>query len=608
MLQFIVELFTSERIAEDILSNPITELIFMILFIAFFLTLVIHLGLFAKLKKIRNYIDTTNQMDIEPLNTIKAQYDWSRQEESVKPETFVQEKFSGWRVFNVPVVNLIKMVQMTVSVFILIGVLGTFIGLTIALGSIDATGSQLVENIAAVLSGIDVAFYTSIAGMGLSLIMTVLIKVFNTEYMLTDIMLKVESHLEGNEQDGISRLIDVSEAINHSIQHLEETNQQSLSGIEHAFAGFQEYTTGLQQSAKDLVAFNDGLSSNLQEFQELFDHMKEVTDGFGESTTKLNNNFESLFSYFKKMDGKNERMVKAFENTYERVKDVSQAQMDTLNHFGESVAELKSFTSSIMAEQESIHSQFATITQQSHDLAETMAAHNKEFKQIFGTDVSSKLTGIISQMRELSKDFDQMSGPISQLPQALEVINQTQAEYKYLLSDRFDELKEFNRTFNHHLKAHSEESKAFERQVQEATRTYEKLGMQNNQLINEINNTISQMNNTFNQRENQVEASVDVLKNTLSNYVAGLEGLLGDKLDKVARNINDSVETTNDGIKKEFQEIRRLSEDIQQNNSRYIQQFLQDLSREIQGLNRQLNGPGQTTQNMNGAGLRQNGY
>src|SRR5699024_6551713 len=195
MLQFIVELFTSERIAEDILSNPITELIFMILFIAFFLTLVIHLGLFAKLKKIRNYIDTTNQMDIEPLNTIKAQYDWSRQEESVKPETFVQEKFSGWRVFNVPVVNLIKMVQMTVSVFILIGVLGTFIGLTIALGSIDATGSQLVENIAAVLSGIDVAFYTSIAGMGLSLIMTVLIKVFNTEYMLTDIMLKVESHL-----------------------------------------------------------------------------------------------------------------------------------------------------------------------------------------------------------------------------------------------------------------------------------------------------------------------------------------------------------------------------------------------------------------------------
>ncbi|SFA83648.1 MotA/TolQ/ExbB proton channel family protein [Lentibacillus halodurans] len=593
MLQLILELFTSERIAEDILANPITELIFVILFMTFFLTLVIHLSLFTKLNKIRHYLVTTNQMSIEPLNTIKAQYDRSMQEESIKPETFVQEKFSAWRIFNIPVVNLIKMVQMTVSVFILIGVLGTFIGLTVSLGSINTTGGQLVENVTAVLSGIDVAFYTSIAGMGLSLIMTVLIKVFNTEYMLTDIMLKVESHLEGNQQDGISQLIDVSKAINHSIQHLEETNQQSLTEIEHAFSGFQEYTSGLQQSAKDLTAFNDGLSSNLEKFQELFHHMKDVTDGFGESTSRLNNNFDSLFSYFKKMDGKNERMAKAFENTYERIKEVSEAHMDTLNHFEESVGELKSFTSSIMEEQKSIHDKFESITEKSHDLAEKMGAHNQEFKQVFGADLSAKLTGIITNLGELSKDFDKMGDSISQLPEALDVINRTQAEYKYLLSDRFDELKEFNRTFNRHLKAHSYESQAFERKIQEAAQTYEKLGKQNNELIHDINKTISQMNNTFNQRENQVEASVDVLKNTLTNYVNGLEGILGDKLDKVAGNINESVDMMNAGIKEEFQDIKRLSEDIQQSNSRYIQQMLQDLSREIQGFNRQLNRMGE---------------
>ncbi|RYG72393.1 hypothetical protein EU245_10430 [Lentibacillus lipolyticus] len=607
MLQLILELFTSEQTAKDILANPTTELIFMILFTIFFLAVLVHISLFTRLKKLRNYITTTNRLDMEPLTTFKAEYDRIRQEEHVKPETFVQEKFSGWRVFNVPVVNLIKMVQMTVSVFILIGVLGTFIGLTISLGSINATGSQLVENIAAVLSGIDVAFYTSIAGMGLSLFMTILIKVLNTEHMLTDIMLKVESHLEGNEQDGISRLIDVSEAINQSIQHLQETNQQSLTGIENAFAGFQEYTSGLQQSAKDLAAFNDGLSSNLEEFQELFQQMKDVTDGFGDSTKKLNNNFDSLFSYFKKADSQQERMAKAFENTYERVKDVSEAQMDTLNRFEASVGELKSFTSSIMEQQESIHQAFENITQKSTDLAEKMDEHNQEFKRIFGSDLSSKLTGIISNLGELSKDFNKMGGSISQLPEALDVINQTQAEYKYLLSDRFDELKEFNRTFNNHLKTHAEESKALERHVQEAAQTYEKLGAQNNQLIQEINKTISQMNQSFQQRENQVEASVDVLKQTLSNYVANLEGILGDKLDKVARNINDSVETTNDSLKKEFQEIKRLSEDIQQSNSRSIQQMLQELSHEIQGLNRQLNRMGQQPDN-NGGGLSQDGY
>ncbi|WP_164669341.1 MotA/TolQ/ExbB proton channel family protein [Virgibacillus doumboii] len=607
MLQFILELFTSEQKAEALLSNATIELIFMVLFITFVITLLIHLTLFMKLKKIRNYITDTDRMDIEPLHAFKEQFDRIQQAESVKPETFVQEKFSSWRVFNMPVVSLIKIVQMTVSVFILIGVLGTFIGLTISLGSINATGSQLVENVAAVLSGIDVAFYTSIAGMGLSLIMTVLIKVFNTEFMLTDIMLKVESRLEENEQDGIGRLIEVSETINHSILHLQETNQKSLTGIENAFSGFQEYTSGLQQSAEDLAKFNDGLSSNLQDFQELFDHMKEVTDGFGESTTRLNNNFDSLFSYFKKMDSKNERMAKAFENTYERVKEVSTAQMDTLNHFEESVVELKSFISSIMEGQESIQAAFEKITQKSSDLADKMDAHNKEFKQIFGSDLSTKLAGIISGLSDLSQDFDKMGESIAGLPEALDVINQTQAEYKYLLTDRFNELKEFNRTFNQHLKAHSEESKAFERQVQDASRSYENMGLQNNQLISEINKTISQMNNSFNQRENQIEASVHVLKDTLAGYVTGLEGQLADKLDQVVRNMNDSVVKTNDGIKREFQELRRLSEEIQQTNSRYTQQTLQDLSREIQGLNRQLNGLGQQAGN-NGTGLRQNGY
>lgn len=199
MVEAILRLFTSEQKAEAILSNPMIEFIFVVLFVAFAVTLLVHLALFSKLKKIRNYIKETNRMDIDPLLSFKEQFDRKQQDESVKVETFVQERFSNWRVFHVPVVSLIKMIQMTVSIFILIGVLGTFIGLTISLGSINADGNQLVEDVAGVLSGIDVAFYTSIAGMGFSLIMTVLIKTFNTEYMLTDIMLKTESNLEGNE-------------------------------------------------------------------------------------------------------------------------------------------------------------------------------------------------------------------------------------------------------------------------------------------------------------------------------------------------------------------------------------------------------------------------
>ncbi|WP_163970269.1 MotA/TolQ/ExbB proton channel family protein [Oceanobacillus halotolerans] len=607
MLQSILEIVTSEQQAESILSNPIIELIFAVLFATFFITILIHFLLFKKLNKIRNYLKDTNRMDMEPLNTFKEQFDHRNQAESVKAETFVQEKFSSWRVFNVPVVNLIKMVQMTVSVFILIGVLGTFIGLTMSLGSINADGDQLVENVAAVLSGIDVAFYTSIAGMGFSLIMTILIKVWNTEHLLTDIMLKVESILEGNEQDGMNRLIDASETINQSILQLQQSNQQSLGKIEKAFQGFQEYTSGLQQSAADLAKFNEGLTKNLQEFQELFHNMEEVTDGFGEATEKLNNNFSSLFSYFKKMDGKNERMAKAFENTYERVKEVSTTQMDTLHEFQESVVELKDFTSSIMDRQESTQAVFEKIHQKGQDLADKMEAHNNEFKQVFGKDLESKLTGIIAYLGELSKDFNKLGDSVVQLPEALDVINRTQAEYKHLLSDRFEELKEFNRTFNQHLKAHSEDSKTFERQMTEAGNSFEKMGRQNNQLIHDINATITQLNNTFHQQDQHMEASVRVLKETLSNYVMSLEGTLGDKLGSVVRDMQQSAEQTNNEIKKEFKELQRTYEEMEQNNGRHMVQMLQELRWEIQRLNRQLTDFNQQA-NKNGTGLRHNDY
>src|SRR5699024_7134098 len=273
MVEAILSLFMSEQRAEVLISNPMTEFIFMVLFVIFVVALFIHLILFNKFKKIRNYLQDTNRMDIEPLHTMKEQFDKRQLSESITTETFVQEKFSGWRMFNLPVISLIKMIQMTVSIFILLGVLGTFIGLTISLGSIEASGSQLVENVVGVLAGIDMAFYTSIAGMGLSLIMTVLIKVLNTEYLLTDIMLKVDSTLAGNDEWSIDRLIEVSEMINQSILELQEINQKSLGEIVGSFAGFQEYTTGLQKSAEDLAQFNDGLANNLQDFQALFQSM-----------------------------------------------------------------------------------------------------------------------------------------------------------------------------------------------------------------------------------------------------------------------------------------------------------------------------------------------
>lgn len=588
MVETILKIFISEQEAQSILANPVIEFIFMVLFVTFAIAVLVHFILYSKLRRIRNFVSSTNSLDIDPLNRFQGEFEHKNNQEAVKVETFVQKKFSSWRVFNVPVVSLIKMIQMTVSVFILVGVLGTFIGLAMSLGSIDATGDQLVESVAVVLAGIDVAFYTSIAGMGLSLIMTVVTRVANTEYMLTDIMLKTESYLEENEQDGIARLIYVSETINSSIVQLQKTNQESLQSIVQSFNGFQEYTVGLQQSAKDLSKFNDGLSRNLKDFTVIFDGIKDLTDGFDKGVTKLNKNFDQLFSYFYKMDQRNEKMTSAFIETYKKIKDVSTSQTETLNHFQNSVIDLKDYFSSVASRQESIHGSFERVTAQNDNLVKIMKENNQQFKAIFGEDLSSKLTGINIYLKELRHDFDKLGNSIVRLPDALETINTAQVEYKSLLSDRLDELKQFNQEFNNHLKAHSMDSQAFEKHLNDATRSYEQIGMKNNQLLGEIDRTISQMTDSFNHREKGLESSVGILKDTLSRYVANLDGTLGDKLDKVSRNLGDYVVDMNDAIKKEFKQIAVITEDNQQRNARLLQQSINEMAQEFQNLNRQL--------------------
>ncbi|MDT8861142.1 MotA/TolQ/ExbB proton channel family protein [Alkalihalobacillus sp. MEB130] len=599
MVEAILSLFTSEQQAQTILSNPLIETIFMVLFFSFAVTILIHFTLYSKLRRIRNYVHDTNSLDIAPLNHFQREFEQKNQEESVKVETFVQKKFSSWRVVNVPVVSLIKMIQMTVSVFILIGVLGTFIGLAMSLGSIDSTGDQLVENVAAVLGGIDVAFYTSIAGMGLSLIMTIVTRVANTEFLLTDIMLKTEAFLEEHEQDSMARLITVTETIHSSINELKETNQESLQSIVNSFRGFQEYTVGLQQSAKDLAKFNEGLSENLKDFEVIFTNVKEVTNGFDKGVSKLNKNFDQLFSYFYKMDQRNEKMTSAFTETYHKIAELTTSQMEAKNDFQQSVIDLKDFFTAITQRQEAIHTSFEKINGQSEQFTRVMKENTHLFERIFGEDVSSKLFEMNSYLRELRSDFHAFGHSVNRLPEAIETVQKAQGEYKNLLTYRFDELKQFNHEFMNQLQHHSTNSQAVEKYLSDATRSHEQTNMQNNQLLNELSRILTQMSDSFYQKDKQLESSVSAFKETVSKLATNVEGTMGDKLDKISRNISDYIIDMNEAIKKEFKQIGDITEENQQRSARYLQQTLNELSQEFQHLNRQLQLLSQDTQRQN---------
>src|SRR5699024_1191186 len=136
-------------------------------------------------------------------------------------------------------------------------------------------------------------------------------------------------------------------------------------------------------------------------------------------------------------------------------------------------------------------------------------------KDIFGDDLSAKLGNISTYLTNLKKGFDYVGESIGTLPEALNVINQTQKEHHQLLGDRFRELQQFNERFEEQLKKHETATLTVEYRMQNTTPTVDKMETENHQLIHVINRTLAEVNQTYSGRDQQLSPLVNNLGGTL---------------------------------------------------------------------------------------------
>lgn len=587
MLEGILQLFTTEQKVQAMLEAPIIRLIFILLFVGFLVSFVVHIVLYLQMKRLNQYVKSTGRLDIEPLLTMQKKYA-TQDDHDLSVETFIQEQFSNWRLFNIPVVSLMKMIRATISIFILLGVLGTFIGLTISLGAIQVEGDELVEHIVGVLSGIDVAFYTSIVGMSCSLLMTVGTHVLNTEHLLTDLMLSVESTLEQQGERGMSELVNTSQSIYKEITDLRETNERSMGEVVNAFTGFKDYTAGLQQSAKDLALFNEGLTANLKHFQTIFNAMEKQTNEFQVGTDRLNENFTTIINYFQSADERHEYIAKRLERTFDHVEVAVENQRETTGEISEIVKDLQSYTSDSLDEQKQVANHLTTVNHSMEGLTNEMNRHNEQFKRLFGNQVSDRLERIGKYINHLAGRFDTLDETIVHLPEALHLIADAYNDHRDLVLDRFQEIKHFNETFHEHLRQHQRESAAFDQQINKATTTFETMGRENEQLIQSIHRITADMQRDFQDRDHQVEGSLQQMQQTLSDYINRLEQSLGSQLQQVQEQMNQTTNQRLNQLISEFANLRQLHEQLLQEQTRAIQQLMQTWSGDMQGYHQNL--------------------
>src|SRR5699024_8196849 len=96
--------------------------------------------------------------------------------------------------------------------------------------------------------------------------------------------------------------------------------------------------------------------------------------------------------------------------------------------------------------------------------------------------------------------------------------------------------------------------------------------------------------NIFANRDKPLMTNVGTRQDTLTSHVTNVGSTLGQQRAALGRNLDQTLYSVTDGMNRELAEIRRVSEEMSQHHARLMQQFLQEIGREIQTLNQQSSG------------------
>lgn len=193
----------------------------------------------------------------------------------------IQARFVRQRNRGIP--KSLKLIQMFISMAILIGVLGTFIGLIIALGEMGKPNSE-------VLNGINTAFYTSVAGILNSLLINVSTRILNTDQLFVQLILNLENLLYSS-----NKLTSEGEIIK-ALQQVAD----NVTDLKESFVDMVTFSKELRQGASSLNQFNTDFGKHAASLKTTVSNVETVTNIFNQRTNTLHMDMEKMLTYIMK--------------------------------------------------------------------------------------------------------------------------------------------------------------------------------------------------------------------------------------------------------------------------------------------------------------------
>ncbi|GAA0713677.1 hypothetical protein GCM10008904_28250 [Paraclostridium ghonii] len=391
MGSIISNLFTS------IFTNPIT-----LIFIG--ITIIHSITNVLKNNKIYDFVqEKLSELNLNPeesdivsiannkYESYKSTYPYAE----INMNTFVEEVISDFSKDNKIIINEIKAVKSAPSLCILLGVLGTFVGLTITLASIDK--GDIVNSMTLAIGSMQIAFATSIVGIICSVAINAYIKHRNCESILLQLMLKLENTMTVKSSN------DKGEVLDSKLNEI----KVCIKDISKAISAIERF----DKISKDLHDFNDDFITSIAQLGNMLNGSNNSIKTFDQSIRKLDKQFSIL----------NLKFVKLFD-TYE---SQSEIYNEIVENIKESSKDIKTTNQSQLAIKDYIRdvtAGFALYERNIQDLMVKLISHEN--------NLLIKQNNINENNIDLKADINKLTKVID--TQAKSIIDQLELVFKYL--------------------------------------------------------------------------------------------------------------------------------------------------------------------------------
>ncbi|MFO7611783.1 MAG: MotA/TolQ/ExbB proton channel family protein [Clostridia bacterium] len=342
-------------------------------------------------------------------------------------------------------------VKKSVGMLIVLGLLGTFIGLTISvselvnvlLPSTGASGSLdwnfILERLGGAAEGMGAAFITSLAGISLSIILTIIFITLDCEDEKNKLMVNIEEYLDNviavviskdkeNEYTILNRIlrdtfIDFGNKIETSLKDTVNEFGNRLTNVvmdvslssqtlDNTIERFDSCLVNFAGSIKDFSEFNTNLRNNIEIMDVSFIKMSE---SMATSANLIKNNYEAIEKFSEdvksaasEMSAFNQKVIDDMQSLVEQV-DKSVYSVNKLSAVMKESAEMNAAT--IDNVQQAFVQSFTAVNE---EIAAMAQKTGEVFSKIMldGTnEISEKLNRSISEaMESLDKTVKQFDG------------------------------------------------------------------------------------------------------------------------------------------------------------------------------------------------------